>query len=85
MVYGHTAQEVKSSRKFFERTGRYLGQDIVEREASSPRVVAQNESFLACVPWFALCLRSVYSAQATDVFAARLGSPRVHGIRFHAL
>lgn len=53
LIYGHTVAEVESARRFFERTGGFLGQEIVRREALSPRVVAQNDSFLACVPWFA--------------------------------
>ena len=53
MVYGHTARQVESSRKFFERTGRFLGQEVLRREAGGPRVVAENDGFLACVPWFA--------------------------------
>jgi UDPglucose--hexose-1-phosphate uridylyltransferase len=53
LIYGHTAQEVESSRKFFSQTGRHLGQEILEREASGPRIIAENETFVACVPWFA--------------------------------
>jgi UDPglucose--hexose-1-phosphate uridylyltransferase len=53
LIYGLTARQVESSRRYFARTGRVLGQDILPREALSPRVIAQNESFLACVPWFA--------------------------------
>jgi UDPglucose--hexose-1-phosphate uridylyltransferase len=53
MIYGHMAREVESSRKFFEHTGNFLGQEVLRREAVGPRVVAQNDDFLACVPWFA--------------------------------
>lgn len=53
LIYGYTAAEVKSSRAFFNRTGKYLGQDILARELAGPRVVAQNDAWLACVPWFA--------------------------------
>jgi UDPglucose--hexose-1-phosphate uridylyltransferase len=53
LIYGFIAREVASSRRFFQRTGRFLGQEIVSREARGPRVVAANDSFLACVPWFA--------------------------------
>lgn len=53
LVYGHTAREVESGRRFIESNGRFLGQEIVAREMAGPRVLAQNESFLACVPWFA--------------------------------
>ncbi|MDX2227442.1 MAG: galactose-1-phosphate uridylyltransferase [Verrucomicrobiae bacterium] len=53
MVYGITAREVESARHHFQRTGRHLGQDILHREMEGPRVIAQNASFLVCVPWFA--------------------------------
>ncbi len=53
LIYGFIAREAASGRRFFQRTGRFLGQEIVRREAEGPRVVAVNESFLACVPWFA--------------------------------
>jgi UDPglucose--hexose-1-phosphate uridylyltransferase len=53
LIYGFTARHVHASKSHFERTGRFLGQDILAREMASPRVIAQNESFLACVPWFA--------------------------------
>jgi UDPglucose--hexose-1-phosphate uridylyltransferase len=53
MIYGHTAREVESGRRFYERAGKFLGQEILRREAAGPRVVAANDSFLACVPWFA--------------------------------
>jgi UDPglucose--hexose-1-phosphate uridylyltransferase len=60
MIYGFTAREVESSRHFFERHGRTLGQDIAQRELSGPRVIAQNEHFFACVPWFARYAYEVY-------------------------
>lgn len=53
LVYGHIAREVENSRAWFERTGRPIGQEILRREAESSRVVCENASFLACVPWFA--------------------------------
>jgi UDPglucose--hexose-1-phosphate uridylyltransferase len=53
MIYGHTAKQVESSRKHFLNTGKYLGQEILQREAGGPRVICQNEYFLACIPWFA--------------------------------
>lgn len=53
LVYGLTERHVQASRDHFANTGRLLGQDILARESASPRVIAQNESFLACVPWFA--------------------------------
>ena len=53
LIYGLTAREVETSRTFFERTGKLLGQEILRHEAASGRVICENESFLACVPWFA--------------------------------
>lgn len=53
LIYGHTAREVASSRKFFAETGGLIGQEILRRELAGPRVIAANESFAACVPWFA--------------------------------
>jgi UDPglucose--hexose-1-phosphate uridylyltransferase len=53
MIYGHIAREVESGRKYFEETGKMLGQEIMRQEAAGPRVIARNENFLACVPWFA--------------------------------
>src|SRR6185295_19356756 len=53
LIYGFTAREVASGRRYFKETGRYLGQEILARESAGPRVVAQNDAWLACVPWFA--------------------------------
>jgi UDPglucose--hexose-1-phosphate uridylyltransferase len=53
LIYGFTEREVASSQRYHQRTGRSLLLDIVEREAKSPRVICQNDAFLACVPWFA--------------------------------
>jgi UDPglucose--hexose-1-phosphate uridylyltransferase len=53
LIYGFIAREVDSGRRFFQRTGWFLGQEVLRREADGPRVVAANDSFLACVPWFA--------------------------------
>jgi UDPglucose--hexose-1-phosphate uridylyltransferase len=53
LIYGHTARQMDSSRAFFQRTGQFLGQEVLQREMAGPRVVATNDSFLACVPWFA--------------------------------
>jgi len=54
MIYGHTAREVESSRRYFAQTGgRFIGQEILRRELAGPRVIAQNTHFVACVPWFA--------------------------------
>ena len=53
MIYALTAKQVISSRKYFQASGGYLGQEIFRREAAGPRVIYRNEHFLACVPWFA--------------------------------
>lgn len=53
LIYGFTAAEVASGRKYFQRFGRLLGADLLAREAAGPRVIAQNDGWLACVPWFA--------------------------------
>jgi UDPglucose--hexose-1-phosphate uridylyltransferase len=53
LIYGHIAREVENARAFFARTGRAIGQEVLQREATAPRVVCENDSFLACVPWFA--------------------------------
>jgi UDPglucose--hexose-1-phosphate uridylyltransferase len=53
LVYGITAREDAAARNFFARTDRFLGQEIVAKEAAGPRIVAKNAAFLACVPWFA--------------------------------
>jgi UDPglucose--hexose-1-phosphate uridylyltransferase len=79
LIYAHTAREVESSRKFFRRTGRFLGQEVLRREADGPRVVAANESFLACVPWFAryayevLILPQRQAASLADLTAVERG------------
>jgi len=54
MIYGHTAREVASSRRYYAQTGgRFIGQAVLQRELAGPRVIAQNAHFVACVPWFA--------------------------------
>ena len=53
LIYGFTVREVEAGRRHVERTGRYLGQDVLARERAGGRVVAENEAFVACVPWFA--------------------------------
>lgn len=60
MIYGHTAGEVKSSRRYFAETGGFIGQEILQRELAGPRVIAQNDAFVACVPWFARYAYEVY-------------------------
>ncbi len=53
MIYGFTEREVASSRRRYEERGDFLGQVILERELGGARIIAKNESFAACVPWFA--------------------------------
>ncbi len=53
MIYGTIGREAATALRHFNRTGRHLGMDILRREQEGPRVVAQNDAFLACVPWFA--------------------------------
>jgi UDPglucose--hexose-1-phosphate uridylyltransferase len=60
IVFDNMAREDRASRRYFERTGLDLGQEVLRREAAGPRVVCQNEHFLACVPWFALFAYEVH-------------------------
>jgi UDPglucose--hexose-1-phosphate uridylyltransferase len=53
LVYGTMAREADVAAEHYEQTGRSLVMDVVERELSGPRVVADGEHFFACVPWFA--------------------------------
>ena len=62
LIYGFTAREVASSRKFYQQTGRTLGAEILARELAGPRVIAENAGFVACVPWFARYAYEVYIA-----------------------
>jgi UDPglucose--hexose-1-phosphate uridylyltransferase len=60
LIYETTEREVRSGRRYFERTGELLGQQIMELERNGPRLLAENEHFLACVPWFARYGYEVY-------------------------
>ena len=60
MIYGTTAREVESSRRYLTAHGHSLGKALIDREASGPRVIARNASFFACVPWFARYAYEVY-------------------------
>ena len=53
LTYATMAQEARVAAEHYTQTGRSLLADIVERELSGPRVVAQGADFFACVPWFA--------------------------------
>lgn len=60
MIYGHTVRHVTQSRAWHERTGEHLGLAIVDREVAGKRVICENASFIACVPWFAGYAYEVY-------------------------
>lgn len=47
------AQEDAMQRAYLDEQGRPMLLDLAEREAGGPRVVAQNEAWLAIVPWWA--------------------------------
>ncbi len=71
LIYGFTEREVKSSRAFFEKTGKFLGEEIVKKELAGPRVIAENNHYAAFVPWFA---RYAYEVMIFPKFrAASLG------------
>jgi UDPglucose--hexose-1-phosphate uridylyltransferase len=53
LVYGFAEREDEIATAHFAETGREILADVVEREASSTRVLDGNEHFFACVPWFA--------------------------------
>ncbi len=80
LVYGFTEREVASGRKFFQRTGRLLGQEILARESAGSRVIAQNDAWLACVPCFARYAYEVFilpkrpATSLTDLSAAERAS-----------
>ena len=69
LVYGISERERNVSRRFHAETGRLLGLAVVEREAASRRVVCENDSFLACVPWFARYAYEVLILPKTQVAA----------------
>ena len=58
LIYGHTRTHIRTGRAHHERTGRFLAQDIVEREAG--REICRNDAYMACVPWFAQYAYEVY-------------------------
>ncbi|MDR3405942.1 MAG: galactose-1-phosphate uridylyltransferase [Chthoniobacter sp.] len=53
LVYALTAQVAEVARTFQVETGGLIGLEVLRREAAAPRVIGENASFLACVPWFA--------------------------------
>ncbi|MDB6167926.1 MAG: galT 1 [Verrucomicrobia bacterium] len=74
LIYGFIAREAESARKFWEKTGRTLGAEILAREAAGPRVIAQDGDWLACVPWFARYAYEVFLLPKREV--GRLGDLR---------
>jgi UDPglucose--hexose-1-phosphate uridylyltransferase len=60
MIYGHTIKHVEQARKWHQATGHHLGPEILQRETQGGRVICQNESFVACIPWFARYAYEVY-------------------------
>ena len=53
LVYGIAERERAAAARYYESTGASLLEEIVRRERASPRVIASNGGFFACVPWFA--------------------------------
>lgn len=45
------AEELKASRDIHERNGRCAFCEILERERKSPRLIMENQSFIAFAPW----------------------------------
>jgi UDPglucose--hexose-1-phosphate uridylyltransferase len=80
LIYGHMAREVASGRRHHERTGRFLGQDVLEREQHGPRLVAENGAFLACVPWFARYAYEVFILPRRQVASLADLTPEERGL-----
>ncbi|MGO8860582.1 MAG: galactose-1-phosphate uridylyltransferase [Acidimicrobiales bacterium] len=53
LAYATMAREAEVAAEHHRLTGRSLLEEVVQREAGGPRVVAEGEHFFACVPWFA--------------------------------
>jgi UDPglucose--hexose-1-phosphate uridylyltransferase len=53
LVYGIAEREAEVAAEHFEATGRDLLADVVERELVGGRVLDADDSYFACVPWFA--------------------------------
>lgn len=75
-IYGYPyvpaipAKELESERRHFESTGRLLAQDWLDQELHQDdrkRVVFENESFVALVPFFARYTYEVHIAAKTDL------------------
>ncbi len=79
MIYGFTEREVASSRRRHEEKGDFLGQEILQRELAGPRIIAENESFVACVPWFARYAYEVFILPRRQVSSLADLSPEERG------
>lgn len=53
LVYGIAERERAAADRYYQRTGGSLLEAVIERERDSPRVIAANDDFFACVPRFA--------------------------------
>jgi UDPglucose--hexose-1-phosphate uridylyltransferase len=53
LIYATMAREAEVADEHFQRTGRSILGEVVEREESGPRLVGEGVHFFACVPWFA--------------------------------
>ena len=62
-VYNHIATEVRVSRQHYADHGRILFQDIIQAEQQDgARLLSENDSAIAFVPWFARYAYEVYVA-----------------------
>jgi UDPglucose--hexose-1-phosphate uridylyltransferase len=53
LVYGIAEREREAANRYYRQTGGSLLEAVIERERRSPRMIASNDDFFACVPWFA--------------------------------
>ena len=60
MTYATMAREAEVAKGYRLDTGHSLLGDVIDRERSGPRVVAEGAHFFACVPWFALYAYEVH-------------------------
>ena len=54
LVYETFAREARVASRYYAENGKPIGLAVADREAGNSRVVCENDSFIACVPWFAL-------------------------------
>ena len=67
LVYRTMAREAEVSAEHYERTGRSILTDVVEREVAGGRVIAEAPGWIACVPWFAQWAYEVLVLPSTPV------------------